>query len=198
MLNGISFSHARPDDFLAAGEFVDFDHSGIQALARDLKAGATDTEDYARRAFAWVRDNIRHSYDFNDEQVSIRASDALLNGTGLCYAKAHLLAALLRLQQIPTGLCYQRLTEGNGHVVHGLVAIWLRDGWKRQDPRGSTNGTTAEFNLDREQLAWHADESLGEVDYPWLFSEPAPQVVAALQHAPSISQAELPNALSEP
>lgn len=197
MLNGTTFSYDHPDDFLAAGEFVDFEHPDIQTLARDLNAGATDAEDYARRAFAWVRDNIRHSYDFNDEQVSVRASEALLNGTGLCYAKAHLLAALLRLQQIPTGLCYQRLTEGNGHVVHGLVAIWLRDGWKRQDPRGSTNGTTAEFNLDREQLAWEADASLGEVDYPWLFAEPAPQVVAALQHAPSISQADLPDALSE-
>lgn len=143
----------------------------------------------------WVRDNIRHSYDFEDEQVSIRASDTLINGTGICYAKAHLLAALLRCRQIPTGLCYQRLTDGDGYVVHGLVAIWLRGGWKRQDPRGSTNGTTAEFNLEREQLAWDADESLGELDYPWLFAEPAEQLVIALLQTASISQVVLPEAL---
>lgn len=80
--------------------------------------------------------------------------------------------------------------------MHGLVAIWLRDGWKRQDPRGSTNGTSAEFNLAREQLAWAADESLGEVDYPWLFAEPAQQVVDALRQAPAVSKAVLHQALS--
>lgn len=184
-----------PADFLTAGQFVDYYHPRIVDLSRQLGSHERDEEDYARTAYEWVRDNIRHSWDFNDDTVSIKASEALINGTGLCYSKASLLAALLRLRQIQTALCYQRLTEGDGHVVHGLVAVWLRDQWHRQDPRGNTNGTSAEFNLEREQLAWEADESAGDVDYPVLFAEPAPEIVDSLQKAPTIPQAKLPESL---
>lgn len=43
------------------------------------------------------------------ETVTWRASDVLRRGTGLCFAKAHLLAALLRAVGVPCGLCYQVL-----------------------------------------------------------------------------------------
>lgn len=181
------------ETFLAAGRFVDHEHPAIAALAQQL--AAEDAESYARAAYEWVRDNIRHSWDFDDQAVSISASDALTSGTGLCYAKAHLLAALLRRRGIPTALCYQRLTEGDGHVVHGLVSVWLSGGWHRQDPRGNTNGTAAEFNLQREQLAWDVDADAGEVDYPQRYVEPAAEVVAALEAVEVLSQARLPDSL---
>lgn len=189
------FPPTNPVDFLSAGQFVGYHHPQIIELSHQLGIHERDEENYARTAYEWVRDTIRHSWDFNDDTVSISASDALINGTGLCYAKASLLAALLRLRQIPTGLCYQRLTSGEGHVVHGLVAVWLRGQWHRQDPRGNTNGTSAEFNLEREQLAYETDENAGEIDYPALFSEPAPEVVNSLQQALTIPQAKLPESL---
>ena len=71
----------------------------------------------------------------------------------------------------------------------------LRDKWHRQDPRGNTNGTSAEFNLEREQLAWKADENAGEIDYPVLFIEPVPEVVNSLQQVSTILQAKLPESL---
>lgn len=37
---------------------------------------------------------------------ALAASDVLKHRTGYCYSKNHLLAALLRVNKIPTGLCY--------------------------------------------------------------------------------------------
>jgi transglutaminase-like putative cysteine protease len=79
-----------------------------------------------------------HSLDAGDPRVTVTAAQILIEGVGLCYAKSHLLIALLRSRGIPAGLCYQRLTDGDsGHMVHGLVAVHLDGGWHRQDPRGN-------------------------------------------------------------
>ena len=43
---------------------------------------------------------------------------------GICYAKSHLLAAILRANLFPTGFCYQRLVlddkTDSRFVLHGL------------------------------------------------------------------------------
>ncbi|MEV5083815.1 hypothetical protein AB0K74_35150, partial [Streptomyces sp. NPDC056159] len=91
-----------------------------------------------------------------------------------CQAKAHALAALLRAEDIPTALCYQRLThdEGGGHVVHGLVAVRFNGAWRRQDPRGNKPGVDARFSLAGERLAFVPDPKSNELDYPVLYAEP--------------------------
>jgi transglutaminase-like putative cysteine protease len=60
--------------------------------------------------------------------VTCKASDVLIHGTGYCYAKSHLLVALLRANGIPAGLCYQRLTienDGPSYCLRGLNAVYL-------------------------------------------------------------------------
>lgn len=150
------------------------------SLADDLRRSAPDDIEFARAAFHWVRDEVGHSYDVQDHRVTLTAGEVLRERVGLCYAKSHLLAALLRTTGIPTGLCYQRLTHGDGHVLHGLVAVYLDGRWHRQDPRGNKEGVTAEFSLTDERLAWPIDPTLGEVDYPQLLISPAASVVNAL------------------
>lgn len=59
----------------------------------------------AKTAFEFVRDEISHSWDIQSTIVTCKASEVLQYS----YAKANLLAALLRSQGIPTGFCYQRL-----------------------------------------------------------------------------------------
>ena len=78
-----------------------------------LSDGLNDPVEVARACFEFVRDQIKHSWDFQLNPVTCRASDVLKHGTGYCYAKSHLLAALLRANRIPAGLCYQRLTVAN-------------------------------------------------------------------------------------
>ncbi|MFJ4810520.1 transglutaminase domain-containing protein [Streptomyces longwoodensis] len=172
--------------YLYADEVIDHDHPVVGRAAADLAREAVDSYDYARAAFVFVRDTIPHSQDAGDPRVTWRASDVLEQRTGICHAKAHALAALLRAEDIPAALCYQRLRhdDGTGHVVHGLVAVRFHGAWHRQDPRGNKPGVDARFSLDGARLAWVPDPAAGESDYPELYAAPHPLVLDALRAAP--------------
>lgn len=175
------------DAYLRRTDVVDWDHPSIQALARDLKISAKGSLDFARRAFEWVRDTVEHSIDYRRGPVTWRASDVLAERTGFCYAKSHLLAAVLRVNGIPTGLCYQRvaLDVGHGFCLHGLNAIHLPEfGWYRVDCRGNKPGVNAQFTPPHEQLAFSTDRE-GEAIFPEVWPDPLPSVLEALQTQPT-------------
>ncbi|MFD3512901.1 transglutaminase family protein [Streptomyces sp. NPDC058657] len=171
--------------YLAADEAVDHHHPVVRETAARLAADAADSFAYARAAFEFVRDAVPHSADSGDPRVTWRASDVLAQGTGICHAKAHALTALLRAEDIPAALCYQRLEYDGaaGHCVHGLVAVRFRGGWHRQDCRGNKAGVDAQFSLTGERLAWVPRPERGEVDYPLLYAAPHPGVLEALRTA---------------
>ncbi|NET52452.1 MAG: transglutaminase family protein, partial [Merismopedia sp. SIO2A8] len=116
--------------------------------------------------------------------VTCRASDVLKHRVGYCYAKSHLLAALLRANGIPTGFCYQRLSiddSGPPYCLHGLNGVHLPDmGWYRIDPRGNRTGINAQFTPPHEQLAFSPQDS-EEADFPEVLPDPLPIVIDALQ-----------------
>lgn len=169
--------------YLAVSSYIDWDHPEVLAQARALAGPGDDPLRVARRSFEFVRDRIRHSGDFQCNPVTCRASDVLHHATGFCYAKSHLLAALLRANGIPAGLCYQRLTiDGSGppFCLHGLNAVWLPEhGWYRLDPRGNKPGVAAEFCPPVEKLAFSLTQS-GEANLAEIWAEPLPVVVDAL------------------
>ncbi|MEV6962562.1 transglutaminase domain-containing protein [Streptomyces sp. NPDC051207] len=164
--------------YLAVDEAIDHDHPVVRKTAARLVEGVTDSYEYARAAFEFVRDTIPHSQDSGDLRVTWRASDVLARGTGICHAKAHALAALLRAEDIPTALCYQQF-----EVVHGLVAVRFHGAWHRQDPRGNKPGVDARFSLDGERLPFTPDPAAGERDHPVLYDRPHPAVLHALRTA---------------
>lgn len=172
--------------YLAADEAIDHEHPLVRETAARLAEGVADSYAYARSAYEFVRDTIPHSQDYGDLRVTWRASDVLRQRTGICHAKAHALAALLRAEDIPTALCYQRLAhdEGGGHALHGLVAVRFNGAWHRQDPRGNKPGVDAQFSLAGERLAFRADPESDERDYPVLYAQPHPAVLNALRAAP--------------
>jgi len=173
---------ADPSAYLGADDVVQSDDAEIARLAGELRAGTPDDVAFTRSAYEWVRDQVTHSVDAQDPTVTVTATEVLAARTGLCYAKSHLLAALLRAQGIPAGLCYQRLGDGSGsHVLHGMVAVHLDGGWHRLDPRGNNANVDAQFSLDHERVAFIADPAAGEVDYPDIMPRPAPPVLAALR-----------------
>ncbi|MFF4927531.1 transglutaminase family protein [Streptomyces griseofuscus] len=172
--------------YLAADEVIDHHHPMVRETAARLAAEAADSYVYARLAYEFVRDTVPHSADTGDPRVTWRASDVLARRTGICHAKAHALTALLRAEDIPTALCYQRLRddEGEGHVLHGLIAVRFHGAWHRQDPRGNKPGVDARFSLTGERLAWTPDPAAGELDQPLLYAAAHPAVLDALRTAP--------------
>lgn len=184
--------------FLTASTYINFDDEDVSSLARTLGAAATSEHDLVRRCFEFVRDEIRHSSDFAQNTVTCRASDVLRHRTGYCYAKSHLLAALLRANGVPAGLCYQRLSVGESgapYCLHGLNAVYLRDvGWYRIDARGNKPGVDARFSPPTEALAF-AIKDPQERDLPEIWAEPLPVVIDVLERYTTTDQvlAHLPD-----
>jgi transglutaminase-like putative cysteine protease len=167
--------------YLRATEIIDWHDPGIEQLAHELAADTPLAT--AKRCFEWVRDQIHHSYDYQQNPVTVRASDVLREGTGYCYAKSHLLAALLRANGIPAGFCYQRLTayEEGQYSLHGLNAVYLPEfGWYRVDARGNKAGVDAQFVPPIEQTAFQAVAD-GEADFDAILAEPLPIVIQAMR-----------------
>ena len=175
---------APTPEFLKSDEVVDWTHPAVLAKAAELSRGSRSPLETASRCFEWVRDSIQHSFDFRRNPVTCNASQVLAEGTGYCYAKSHLLAALLRANEIPAGFCYQRLSiadKGAPFSLHGLNAVYLPQfGWYRIDARGNKQGVDAEFCPPVERLAFplvFPEERM----FPEILADPLPVVVAALR-----------------
>jgi transglutaminase-like putative cysteine protease len=172
------------DEFLKSTDVIDWQHPEVAARARALRGDLASVEEIARRCFEWVRDHITHSVDAGASVVTCAASEVLRKGTGYCYAKSHLLAAVLRANGIPAGLCYQRLSldgVGSPFCLHGFNAVLLPSvGWYRVDARGNRAGIDTQFIPPSERLAF-AIRVPGEATLQEIWSDPLPIVVNALR-----------------
>lgn len=177
----------KPEDYL--GEVpgvIEFTSPHVQEAIRDIESRAGTPEKKARMAFEIARDQVCHSFDIGKGIVTISAEEALATKQGICFAKSHLLAALLRGMDIPSGFCYQRVTRKgspeSGYALHGLNAVYLPEtGWFRLDPRGNKPGIDSQFSTKVPKLAYPIRESLGEIDYPQIFIKPLQSVLDAMR-----------------
>lgn len=165
---------------------IDFHTPIIRQQIKKIQEQTSTPKEQAKLAFEIARDSIAHSFDIDSSIITINAEDALSKKEGICFAKAHILATLLRGMGIPAGFCYQRVlrkgTIESGYALHGLNAVFLKEtGWFRVDPRGNKPGVNAQFNPDVEQLAYPIRTELGEIDYPDVFVAPLPSVIKAMQ-----------------
>lgn len=172
------------EEFLQESEIVDLSAPNIEAMAENLAYGLSSDLEIARECFFYVRDEIRHSGDYQDDITTLKASQVLKHKTGWCYAKSILLAALLRANSIPAGFCYQRLRCGeykdDVYCLHGLNAVYLKDhGWYRVDARGNKEGVDAQFDPPYEKLAFTLQDH--EIDLKDIYHKPLAVVVEALQ-----------------
>ncbi len=201
----------NPSSGITSSAVVDWHVPAVRALARQLGDGSQ--RQVAERCFLWVRDCVCHSFDAAGAgpipsdirtdttaipattatalPVTCAASEVLERRTGICFAKSHLLAALLRANGIPAGFGYQRLSlndDGPPFVLHGFV--WLRLAgrpWHPLDPRGNRPGVTTRFDLEAASLAY-APRLPGERTDPAVHAEPLPAVVAALRGCRTLAE----------
>ena len=97
------------ENYLEIDLLINFNSIEVKQLADQLQLAAADELSAVKRAYEYVRDTFPHTFDINGQGVACSASDVIKLGHGACYAKAHLLTALLRYAGIPSGICYQRL-----------------------------------------------------------------------------------------
>lgn len=182
------------DSYLESSYVIDFFNPNIQIVAEELSRGSNNEIDLARSCYEWVRDNVHHAFDTDGATVTCTASEVLQQREGICYAKSHLLAAILRYLGIPAGFCYQKLVLDDSDlsrlVIHGLNAIFLKslNRWIRVDARGNNEEVHAEFSTEEEKLAFPIRQEWGEIDYPIIYLKPNPKVVDALKASKTLEE----------
>lgn len=175
----------KSEDYLKESPYINFTHPSVTKKAHQL-AQSNDIET-VRKCFHFVRDEIKHSWDVQDRRITARASDVLREGVGICWAKANLLAALLRANHIPCGICYQRLTLGDtpatGHCIHALNAVYVPSlgKWIRLDARGNKDGVNAQMCFNGEKLAFPIRPEYGEYDYRVVYPTPQSPTMEILE-----------------
>ena len=192
-------------EYLKADAVIDYNDENVSRLADELYEQSEDNLDYIRNAYEYVRDRIPHSADVNAEEVVCSASEVLKTGHGICFAKSHLLAALLRYKGIPAGFCYQKLILDDETapelIIHGLNGVYLEDRkmWIRLDARGNKEGVNASFSITDEQLAFPVRPEKGEKDGIMVYTAPDTDVLIALRSHNSRSElwADLPTELPD-
>lgn len=182
---------------------IDWQTPELMTKAGELLEGVSDAEARVRRLFEFVRDEIDHSFEIETEGHPCRASEVLEAGHGLCYAKSHLLAGLLRYAGFPTGFCYTRLVSSerpDRFVLHGFNAVYWREAasWIFLDARGDREDLATECRFEAPwSHAYDPDPDRGEAFLPFIYKRPAKRIIDLLERAPDLSaiRRNLPDAI---
>lgn len=193
----------RDDLFLQETPYIDFSSPIIREQSKALFKGVNSQVEKVRIAFEFVRDRIAHSIDTGASVITAKASEVLKHKTGICHAKANLLAALLRSQKIPTGMCYQHLTkkddDSQGYVVHCFNAVLIGHRWIKLDARGNNEHIDVRFSIHEPALAFANRRQYKEFFWPGIFARPHRASMNALESAKTIDEllAKLPDHMLE-
>jgi hypothetical protein len=117
------------EHYLDSSEYIDWKHTLVVVKAAELAEGCDSEEAVAKRCFEFVRDAIKHSWDYRMNPVICKASDVLYTAPVIVMPSV---ICWLRANPIPAGLCYQRLmieNDGPPYCLHGLNAVYLEQPW---------------------------------------------------------------------
>lgn len=175
-------------EYLKQDDVIDFGNETIIRLVDSLYINADSKIEYVKAAYEFVRDKVFHSADINEDIITCSASEVLKAKHGICFAKSHLLAALLRCKGIPTGFCYQKLILNDETapilIYHGLNGVYIKEysKWIRLDARGNREGVNAQFAINEEQLAFPVRPEKGEEDGLIIYPDPDLKILEKLRN----------------
>ena len=72
------------DEYLKEDEVIDYKNEFIVEQANTLFEKASNELEYIKIAYEFVRDNISHSADINEDIITCTASEVLKAGHGIC------------------------------------------------------------------------------------------------------------------
>ncbi len=154
--------------FLNSFKLVDIEN--VKSTALGITKNSQNSLESAKLLYHFVRDNIDHSADINENRITRFASEVLQHKHGICFAKSILLVALLRASNIPAGFGYQKLILDDEKypwlVLHGYVFAYIDSlsKWVKLDARGNKAGVDAQFSTAEPKLAFAIRPERGEVD----------------------------------
>lgn len=193
------------NQYLTVDEVIDYKNTAITQLADSLYQKTNTELEFIKAAYEFVRDKISHSEDINEDMITCSATEVLKAGHGICFAKSHLLAALLRCKSIPAGFCYQKLnlndkTTAPVFAYHGLNGVYIKEykKWIRLDARGNENRINAQFSVETEQLAYFIRREMGEEDNFVVYPHPDVKILEKLRENKTRTELwnNLPNELA--
>lgn len=171
------------EEYLKCDNVIDYDNATIAELAAELFQKAENELEFIRMAYEFVRDQISHSADIKEDRLTCTASEVLKAGHGICFAKSHLLAALLRCKAVPAGFCYQKLILDDETapvlIYHGLNGVYVKEHkkWIRLDARGNRADVNAQFSVETERLAFAVRPEMGEEDSFIIYPDPDKKIL---------------------
>jgi len=179
-------------DYLENSDIIDFDHPLVSQTAEQLTYGLKDSLSKAREIYKFTRDHIFNSIEINATSVTKTASEVLDKGHGICFAKAHLLAALMRASGIPAGFCYQVVYDEDLErlIVHGFNGIYIKelDKWLRIDACFQPDINDWEFDPFKESTVKSVRKEIGESDDLTVYHAPNKKILKILNAADTVEE----------
>lgn len=185
-MNIILYSN-RMDEYRKHDNVIDYENKDVMELADRLFQKANNELEFIKITYEFVRDNISHSADINEDIITCTASEVLKAGHGICFPKSHLLAALLRCKSVLAGFCYQKLILDDETapvlIYHGLNGVYIREykKWIRLDARGNRSDINAQFSVETEQMAFTVRPKMGEEDSFIVYPNPDRKILERLR-----------------
>lgn len=170
---------ANFEEYLRPTYFIDFDNHLVAAYAENNCDPSASQKEKAIQLYYSVRDTIKYDpYDLQPDRRALKASSVLQKMSGYCVAKAVLLAALFRQQEIPARLGFADVTNHLStrklreimhtdlFIYHGYTEVFLNKTWIKATPAFNLslcqrfNVKPLEFDGNKDSL-FHEFDTLG-------------------------------------